>query len=44
MEHGIDCPCKGCEAVRKLLREGVESGKIYLSGTDEDKRKIMEKE
>ena len=39
--HGIDCACKECEAVRKLLKDGANSGKIYLGGLEEDKKKIM---
>lgn len=39
--HGIDCACKECANVRKMLRDKARSGEIYLSGTDEDKKKIM---
>ena len=41
-EHGIDCPCVKCESIRKLLRDGVNDGSIYLVGLTEDKKKVME--
>ena len=41
MEHGIDCPCKECEKIRKLLCDGVESGMIHLVGLEADKKKIL---
>ena len=44
MEHGLDCFCDECKAIRKLIRDGVHSGKLYLSGLEEDKRKIMKDE
>lgn len=41
MNHGIDCPCDSCEKIRKLLRDGVKSGEIYLVGLEKDKRKLF---
>lgn len=39
--HGIDCECKECRKIKGFIKEGVESGRVYLSGLEEDKRKIM---
>lgn len=39
--HGINCPCKECAKIRKTLRDKARSGEIYLSGLEEDKKKIM---
>lgn len=44
MNHGLDCNCKECESIKKLLRDGVKSGELYLSGLPEDKKKIMKEE
>jgi uncharacterized protein YoaH (UPF0181 family) len=41
MKHGIDCSCDECEKIRKLLRDGVNSGEIHLVGLEEDKKKIL---
>ena len=41
MKHGIDCSCEECEKIRQLIKDKVLSGEVYLSGTSEDKRKIM---
>jgi len=38
--HGIDCSCLECEKIRIMLREKEKIGEIYLSGTEEDKKKI----
>ncbi len=39
--HSIDCNCGGCRRIRAMLKASVDSGKIFLSGTPEDKEKIM---
>ncbi len=44
MDHGLDCLCNECKKIRKLIRDGVRSGKIYLVGLPEDKNKILKKE
>ena len=41
-KHGIDCPCDRCKKIRQFLRDGVESGEIYLVGLEIDKKKIMD--
>ena len=43
MNHGIDCNCDECQNIRKLIRDGVNAGDIYLIGTSEDKKKVMKK-
>ena len=42
MNHGVDCPCPGCEKVRIILRYLDKKGKIELPGTEEEKKKIRE--
>ena len=37
---GLDCPCVNCGTIRGFLKEQEIDGKIYLSGTEEDKEKI----
>ena len=39
--HGIDCACAECEKIRKMLKNKTRSRVIFLSGTEEDKKKIM---
>ena len=39
-EQGIDCPCPECEKIRIFIRSKEKKGEIYLSGTEEDKKKI----
>ena len=38
--HGIDCPCNECKKVRHFLKKKEKEGTIYLSGLEEDKKKI----
>ena len=40
-KHGIDCNCQECKKIKKMLKEKSDSGEIYLSGTEEDKEKIL---
>ena len=40
MNCGIDCDCKECEKIRKLLRDSEKSGKIHLVGSPKDIKKI----
>ena len=40
MAHGIDCKCLSCYEIKKLLRTAHNSGKIYVSGAPEDKKKL----
>jgi len=42
MTHKLDCKCKDCTEIRKLIKGKVNSGEIYLSGTETDKKKVME--
>lgn len=42
-EHGIDCSCLSCHAIRVKLRELSRSGKVYIIGTEEDKKKLWKK-
>lgn len=42
MKHGIDCDCEECKKIKNLIKDKVQSGEVYLSGTEEDKKKIME--
>ena len=44
MNHGIDCFCNDCKKIRKLLRDGVNSGDRYLVGLESDKNKVMNEE
>jgi len=39
---GIDCTCKECKKIRKLLRDKTNSGELHLVGLPEDKKKIMQ--
>lgn len=39
--HGLDCSCIDCKKIKKLLRDGVNDGDIYLVGLSKDKKKIM---
>ena len=41
IKHGINCKCEECEKIRNMLKEKSESGEVYLSGTEEDKKKIL---
>lgn len=41
--HGIDCSCLECHTIRVKLRELSRSGKVYISGTEEDKKKLWKK-
>jgi len=40
--HDFDCKCDECTKIRKTIVKKVNSGQIHLSGTEADKRKIME--
>ena len=42
--HGIDCPCGECKEIRLMLKNKEKSGEIYLSGAEEDKKKIRSEE
>lgn len=37
---GIDCSCEQCKKIRLMLKNKEKSGEIYLSGSEENKRKI----
>lgn len=38
--HGIDCSCNECQKIRNFLKKKEKKGEIYISGLEEDKKKI----
>jgi hypothetical protein len=42
MDHGLNCSCKECLELKRYIRDKVNSGEVYLSGLEQDKKKIMD--
>jgi len=42
MNHGLDCNCEECLKLKRYIKDKVNSGEVYLSGLENDKKKIMD--